>query len=264
VAPRNRLTRKKLSPAADYLVGCCTHSFRQSKQIVLTDPVLERVRKLAQLDGAAAHFILESRLNGHHDLLLGRDGLWGPTIRYEKCTQSSCQSARDVEAFLREFDMSFTARVFWRIRQLLSASTTWHSRSSQPESTRLAGNGLAGQIARCTNGGLVCHCTAMTSPCLVSSARADGAIRHNPSDPHQMAARTAQWRRRPPTSWREPHQFADRRHRSTVCALSACDINKSGGLAEKNSARCGVIARADSTKQTEDSYVSCADATSRC
>ncbi|HXO14214.1 MAG TPA: hypothetical protein VN871_17810, partial [Mycobacterium sp.] len=72
-------------------------------------PVLKRVRKLAQLDGAAAHFILQSRLNGHHDLLLGRDGLWGPTIRYEKRTQSSCQSARDVEASLREFDMSFTA-----------------------------------------------------------------------------------------------------------------------------------------------------------
>jgi len=67
-------------------------------------------------------------------------------------------------------------------------------------------------------------------------------------DPHQMAAWTAQWRRRRRTSRREPRQLTDRRHRATVCALSACDINKSSGLAEKNSVRCGVM-RADSTKQ---------------
>ena len=132
------------------------------------------------------------------------------------------------------------------------------------DQNRLAGNGLAGQIACGTNGGLVCHCTAMTSPCLVSSARADGAIRHYSYDPHQMAAWTAQWRRRPPTSRREPHQFTDRRHRATVCALSACDINKSRGLAERNSAHCGITARAVSTKQTEHSYVSRADAIRRC
>lgn len=141
---------------------------------------------------------------------------------------------------------------------------TWHSRSSQPESTCLAGNGLAGQIACSTNGGLVCHCTAMTSPSLVLPARADGAIGHYPLGPHQMTAWTAHWRRCRAASRREPHQFTDRRHRATVCALSACDINKSGGLAEKNSARCGVTARTDSTKQTEHSYVSRADATSRC
>jgi hypothetical protein len=76
---------------------------------MLADPVLKRVSKLAQLDGAAAHFILESRLNGDHDLLLVRDGLWARQSDVKKCTQSSCQSARDVEAFLREFDMSFTA-----------------------------------------------------------------------------------------------------------------------------------------------------------
>jgi hypothetical protein len=138
-----------------------------------------------------------------------------------------------------------------------------HDQANRNE-PRLASNGLAGQIACSTHGGLVCHCTAMTSPSLVSPARADGAIRHYPFDPHQMAARTAQWRRRRRMSRREPHQLTDRRHRATVCALSACDINKSGGLAEKNSARCGVIARADSTKQTEHSYVSRADATSRC
>src|ERR1700757_2974920 len=84
----------------------------------------------------------------------------------------------------------------------------------------------------------------MTSPCLVSSARAGGAIGHYSFDPHQMAAWTAQWRRRPPASRREPYQFPDRRHRATVCALSACDINKSGGLAEKNLARYGVVASA--------------------
>jgi hypothetical protein len=57
------------------LVGCGAHPFGQPKQIVLADPVLKRVRKLAQLNGAAAQFVLESRLNGHHHLLLGRDGL---------------------------------------------------------------------------------------------------------------------------------------------------------------------------------------------
>ena len=60
---------------------------------MLTDPVLERVRKLAQLDGAAAHFILESRLNGHHDLLLGRDGL---------CRQSDMKNVRSPVASRRE------------------------------------------------------------------------------------------------------------------------------------------------------------------
>jgi hypothetical protein len=57
------------------LVGRGAHPFGQSEQIVFADTVLKRVCELAQLNGAAAQFVLESRLNGHLDLLLGRDGL---------------------------------------------------------------------------------------------------------------------------------------------------------------------------------------------
>jgi hypothetical protein len=65
------------------LVSCGAHPFGESQQIVFADPVLKRVCKLAQLDGAVAHFILESQLNGEHDFLLQRDGLWpdGPILK---------------------------------------------------------------------------------------------------------------------------------------------------------------------------------------
>jgi hypothetical protein len=195
---------------------------------------------------------------------LGGTG-WGTrTIRY-KNVRSPVANRREMSRLVYE---SLTCRlrlgffgafVNCHPRPLLGT----HDQANRNE-PGLAGNGLAGQIACCTNGGLVCHCTAMTSPCLVSSARAGRATRHYSFDSHQMATWTAQWGHRRPTSRREPHQFPDRRHRATVCALSACDINKSGGLAEKSSAHCEVIARAVSTKQTEDYYASRADATSEC
>jgi hypothetical protein len=188
----------------------------------------------------------------------------GPTIRYKKCTQSSCQSASGVEAFLRDFDMAFTPLAFCRTRQSpIRSMTSAFIALGRPARTRLAGNHLAIQIACRTYGRLVCHCTAMTSPRLMSPARADGAAGHNSIGAHQMTAWTAQWRRRAATR-REPHEFTDPGHRPTVCAVPACDINKSGGLAEKNSARCGVMGCVDSTKETEYSYVSRADAATRC
>ena len=48
-----------------------------------------------------------------------------------------------------------------------------------------------------------------------------------------------------PVRRRQPHQFTDRGHRATLSVIPACDINISGGLAEKISAVRAVIVSAD-------------------
>jgi hypothetical protein len=135
-----------LSPAADHIVGGSPHSLRQSKQVVLAYPVLQRVRKLPQLDGAVAQFFKEPRLNGEHDLLPQVGRIKSPTIRLKKCTQSSRLSAIDLGGFLQDFDMPFTPP---------SGSGSWLC---------LAGVGLSKQTAFVTQLGPIRHGTAMTSP----------------------------------------------------------------------------------------------------
>jgi hypothetical protein len=83
---------------------------------VLADPVLKRVRKLAQLDGAAAHFILKSRLNGDHDLLLGRDGL--------RAGQSDGKNVRSPVANPREAARLFYGTLTCRLRFELLPQTS--------------------------------------------------------------------------------------------------------------------------------------------
>jgi hypothetical protein len=78
------------------------------------------------------------------------------------------------------------------------------------------------------------HGTTVTSPRLMAPARARGAIDHDPVGPHQMTTRATQRRRYRRLSRWELRQFANRRHKGTVSAIPACEINKSSGLAESN------------------------------
>jgi hypothetical protein len=88
---------------------------------VLTDPVLKCVSKLAQLDGAAAHFILESRLNGHSDVLLGRDGRWA--------RQSDTQNVRSSVANRREMSRLLYESLTCRLRlEFFGAFVNCHPR----------------------------------------------------------------------------------------------------------------------------------------
>ena len=231
---------------------------------MLADPVLQRVSELPQLDGAVAQFILEPRIKRDHDLLPWPGRASCPITQYEKCTQSSHQSA----SARRLFYGTLTRRLR---PPLFRAHVNRHSRprldnhpSGQWDRTCLAGIGPARQIACCTNIRLVYHCAAMTSPCLMAPARTAGAVRDYPFGPHEMTAWTAQRRRGRPAGRGEPHQLTDRRHRATVGVIPACDINKSNGLAENSSAHRGVAVRAGVSKQTEHSYVSRADTSSEC
>lgn len=231
---------------------------------MLADPVLQRVSELPQLNGAVAQFILEPRIKRDHDVLPWPGRASCPTIQYEKCTQSSRQSASAAALFYETLTCRLRPSAFWRTRQLPPRTRLDNHPSSHGNRTRLTGIGPARQIACCTHSRLVCHCAAMTSPCLMAPARTACAFRDYPFGPHEMATWAAQGRRSGPAGRREPHQFTARRHKATVGAIPACDINKSNGLAEKSSARCEVVDGADLPKQTEHSNVSRAEASSKC
>ena len=89
---------------------------------MFADAVLKRVCKLAQLNGAAAQFVLESRLNGHH-LLLGRGGLL--------TRQSDMENVRSPVANRRPVSRLFYGTLTWRLRrELLPHMSIARSRST--------------------------------------------------------------------------------------------------------------------------------------
>jgi hypothetical protein len=199
---------------------------------VFTDPVLQRVRKLPQLYSAAAQFVFEQGLNRDHEFLPRVGRARCPTIQCEKSTESgtdrrglSTRIYRSLTSRLRP--KLLVAHVSCDFELRLGAH-----RSSPPEPTRLDEVSLDRQIAVRAKRRLVCHCATMTSPGLLSTARTHRGLIHDPFGSHQMTTGATQRRPRVRNRW-EPHQFTDRRHSATVCAVPARGINKSDGLAEK-------------------------------
>ncbi len=203
---------------------------------MFADPVLQGVRELPQLDGAVAQLVFEPGLNWDHDFLLEQDG--------REARQFNVKNLRTPATIRRGSPSGFYRTLTCDLHpKLLGAHVNCDFRpgrgahpSRPPEATGDDGVSPTKQIALRAYRRLVCHCATMTSPGLVSAARANRGLVHDPFGSHQMAAWATQRRRRVADRW-ESNQFPDRGHRATVGAIPACGINKSDGLAEKNSAR---------------------------
>ena len=119
---RNRLALNEIKPRCG-LPGRLLHAFVPTVEArsCLRTLFEKCVSQLAQLDGAAAHFILESRLNGDHDLLLVRDGLWA--------RQSDMENVRSPVASRREMSRLFYESLTCRLRlEFFGAFVNCHPR----------------------------------------------------------------------------------------------------------------------------------------